>query len=354
VLSGLLLFHQSRAELATSIELTQQRLVLARELRDSSLEMLVHENFGTLAFWRGEFRDALVSLREALSRYTPEGGRSLRLLYGTDTAVVCTTYEAQALLFLGFPDQALRKAEESVAAARRLGHVHSLVLALSFAGSLRLQRGEPHEAVPLIEEASTLASEQQLSQWIASATVVRGDILVTLGHAEEGIAEFFAGVAAFQASGATIAGRYFVARLAAAHLAAGRAEEGLALLERLLPLLVQCEDVFYDAEVARIRGRLLLAMSPGDPAPAETRFLEALELARRHGSKFLELRAATSLAGLWRTLGKCDEARRLLVGVHGGFSEGFTTSDFRDATTLLAELTGQPEASAGFVARTNT
>src|SRR5262249_30759041 len=217
VLSGLLLFHQSRAELATSIELTRQRLSLARELNDPSLEMLVHENFGTLAFWRGEFSEALASLREALSRYTAEGGRAVRLLYGTDTAVVCTTYQSQALLFLGFPDQALGKAEESVAIARKLGHVHSLVLALAFAGSLRLQRGEPREASVLIEEASTLACEQQLSQWIASASVVRADILVADGRAEEGIAEFYAGFAAFQASGATISGRYFVARLAEAH-----------------------------------------------------------------------------------------------------------------------------------------
>src|SRR5262249_4467382 len=154
--------------LATSIDLTRQRLSLARELQDPSLEMLVHENFGTLAFWRGEFSEALVSLREALSRYTTEGGRAVRLFYGTDTAVVCIAYEAQALLFLGLLEQALQKAEESVATARRLGHVHSLVLALSFAGIVHLQRGELREAGARVEEASALACEQQLSQWIAS------------------------------------------------------------------------------------------------------------------------------------------------------------------------------------------
>src|SRR5262249_42259721 len=136
VLSGLLLFHQSRAELATCVELTRQRLALARELQDPSLEMLVHENFGTLSFWRGEFGSALTSLREASSRYTPEGGRALRLVYGTDTAVVCSTYEAQSLFFLGYPDQAIRKAGESIATARRLGHVHRLLLALAFPGGL--------------------------------------------------------------------------------------------------------------------------------------------------------------------------------------------------------------------------
>src|SRR5262249_34852545 len=152
-----------------------------------------------------------------------------------------------------------------------------------------------------------------LSQWIASASVVRADILVAVGRAEEGIAEFFAGLAAFQASGATISGRYFVARLAEAHLAAGRAGEGLDLVERMLPLLERCEDVFYDPEVARTRGRLLLATSPGVPEPGEKRFLEALGLARRYGSKFLELRAATSLAELWRKLGRFEDARKLVA-----------------------------------------
>jgi class 3 adenylate cyclase/predicted ATPase len=353
VLSGLLLFHQSRAELVVCNELSRQRLALARQIADSSLEMLVHENLGTVAYWRGEFPNALACLREASSRYTPEGGRAVRLLYGTDTAVVCATYEAQVLFFLGFPHQALRKAGESLAIARALGHVHSLVLALLFDGILHRLRGELSDAHVLLDEAQRLADEQQLAQWIGSCAAVRADLMVASGQVEEGIREFLAGLAAFQATGATIAGRYFAAMLAEAYLAAQQPAEGLAVLDSFLEGLAHCEDILWDPEVLRTRGRLLVASSPDDPGPAEACFLQALELAHRFSARSLELRAATSLADLWGRLERRAQARRVLGDVYGWFTEGFETRDLKAAGALLSSLASQ-EPAAGLTARTST
>ncbi len=353
VLSGLLLFHQSRAELATCVELTEQRLALARELDDPALEMLVHENFGTLAYWVGENARAIASLREAQARYEPEGGRALRLEYGTDSAVVSSTYEAQALWFRGYPDQALRKRDESVRIARDLGQAHSLALALMFGGALHITRGEPAKALVFFEESIAISTEQQLAQWLGSGLAQRGVALADLGRAEEGIAAMFEGMRVFQATGARIAGRYFAAKLADAHLRAGRAQEGLAFMDGTLPLLASCEDVFWDSEVARTRGELLLALAPDDLAAAEACFREALALARNTDSKSLELRAAAGLARFLGRHGRCDEGYEILAPIHRWFTEGFDTGDLRAAAELLVELASQTVA-VGLTARTST
>jgi predicted ATPase len=106
--------------------------------------------------------------------------------------------------------------------------------------------------------------------------------------------------------------------------------------------------------VLRTRGRLLLAASAGDPAPAEACFLEALEHARRFDAKTLELRAAASLADLWGRLSRRVEGHRLLADVYGRFTEGFETRDLRDVAAELAELASPMDAARSLAARTST
>ncbi|MFN8642324.1 MAG: adenylate/guanylate cyclase domain-containing protein [Candidatus Binatia bacterium] len=338
VTSGLLLFHQSRAELAICLELTGERLALARQLADPALEMLAHENAGTLALWRGEFEHALAALAEALARYSPAAGRMARLAYGTDTSVVSTTYQGQALLYRGYVDQAKRKAEESVAIARALGHAHSLALALNFAGSLCGQRGEYAAARACSDELHAIATEQHFALWVGAALLQRATSLVGEGRAEDGIATFYEGIAVVQSTGATIAGRYCAACLAEAHLHAGRPRDGLDVLDGMCAALARCEDVFYDCEVARTRGRLLYAAAPDDVGAAEACLREALALARGQDGKLLELRAATSLASLLGDTGRGAEGAGLLADTYAWFREGFDIPALREARALLAAL----------------
>src|SRR5262249_11047667 len=157
----------------------------------------VHENLGTVAYWRGGVPNPPACLPGAALRYTPGGGRAGRLLFRTDTAGVFPPDGAQGRFFLGFPAHALGKAGESLAIARALGHVHSLVLALVFDGMVHRLRGELSDAHVLLDEAQRLADEQQLAQWIGSCAAVRADLMVASGQVEEGIREFLPGLAAF-------------------------------------------------------------------------------------------------------------------------------------------------------------
>jgi predicted ATPase len=128
-----------------------------------------------------------------------------------------------------------------------------------------------------------------------------------------------------------------LAALAEAHGKAGQVEKGLALIAEAQEFVAKTGECVFEAEIHRIKGELLLARSPSDPAEAETSFREALDVARRQSAKSWELRTATSLARLWERQGKRDEARDLLAPVYAWFTEGFDTN-LRDAKALLEEL----------------
>jgi predicted ATPase len=100
----------------------------------------------------------------------------------------------------------------------------------------------------------------------------------------------------------------------------------------------QTGERFYEAELHRVKGELLLIQTSGDEREAEACFENALQVAREQGAKSLELRAAMSLSRLWQKQGKRAEARELLGGVYGWFTEGFDTADLQAAKTLLDEL----------------
>ena len=95
---------------------------------------------------------------------------------------------------------------------------------------------------------------------------------------------------------------------------------------------------WWEAELYRLRGALLLQRSAPQPEEAEACFQQALTIARRQQAKSLELRAAMSLSQLWQQQGKRAEAYALLAPIYGWFTEGFGTADLQEAKVLLDEL----------------
>jgi predicted ATPase len=123
--------------------------------------------------------------------------------------------------------------------------------------------------------------------------------------------------------------------LAEIHAEGGRVEEALGALGSIPP---EARGAFYAPEIHRIEGEVLLRRAPTATDEAERHFRTAIDLARARAEKSLELRAATSLARVWRRGNRHEDARRLLAGVYGWFTEGFATADLRDARNLLDEL----------------
>jgi predicted ATPase len=158
------------------------------------------------------------------------------------------------------------------------------------------------------------------------------------GQGEEGVAQVRQGIAAFRATGESVFVPYFCTLLAdvSAHL--GRVEDGLQAVAEAHTLVEQQEERWWEAEISRLRGILLLRQTGTSPAEAEAWLQRALDVARRQEAKALELRAAMSLSRLWQQQGKRAEARELLAPIYGWFTEGFDTADLQEAKALLEEL----------------
>ncbi len=337
VLSGLHLFHQSRAELATCNELSERRMEIARRLGDPALEMHVLETQGTVAFWRGEHDVALSALRAALARYDAASGRAIRLMYGTDSRVVAEAYVALALWYGGDATGARASARAAVDHARDLADVHSLALALVFSAIVHLNRGELEEARRQADEAVARSTEQHLEQWLGSALFVSGLVLVRLGRAEDGFAALARGSQAYASVGATVGGRYFAAGLGEAFLLVGKPQDGLTALTMLGAALPAGEDTCHDADLARVQGELVLAAND-DVAGAAAAFQHGLALARAQGARSLELRSAVALARLRLRQGRRDDAREALAPLRAIFEAADPTLDTHAARELYDGL----------------
>src|SRR6266568_1952106 len=154
------------------------------------------------------------------------------------------------------------------------------------------------------------------------------------GQGEEGMAQVRQGIAAYRATGTALFVPYFCTVLAEVSAHLGHPADGLQTLAEAHTLVEQQEERYWEAEVCRLRGVLLLRQ-PGTPqAEAEAWLQRALDVARRQEAKSLELRSAMSLAQLWQQQGKRADARELLAPVYGWFTEGFDTADLQEAKAL--------------------
>jgi predicted ATPase len=142
------------------------------------------------------------------------------------------------------------------------------------------------------------------------------------------------------ATGAELQRPYNLAQLAEAYGKAGHIDGGLEVSAQALDLVQEKGERWWEAEVLRLRGDLLLKRNRSGPAEALTSYERAIEIARKQGAKSLELRATMSLARLLRDTGRCDEARTMLADIYGWFTEGFDTADLKDTKALLNQLGG--------------
>jgi predicted ATPase len=177
------------------------------------------------------------------------------------------------------------------------------------------------------EAAMRLGMEQGFPLWTARGAILRGWTLAHQGQAQEGIEQMHQGLRAHRATGAESLRPYYLALLAEAHGTLGEPEAGLAVLTEALTRVDATGERWYEAELYRLKGELLLLQQNSDnQVEAEACFQHAITIARSQQAKSLELRAATSLARLWYQQGKHQEAYDLLAPVYNWFTEGLCPS----------------------------
>jgi predicted ATPase len=251
---------------------------------------------------------------------------------------MCQSFAARALCSLGYPDQALARSHEAVTLAQQIVHPFSLSFALVFAAMIHQYRREMRVAQERAEAAILLAQEQGFSFWIPYGSLLCGWALAQQGQAQEAIEQINQGLRAYRATGAEILRPYFLAFLAEAHGTLGEPETGLTVLTEALTLAETTGERWYESEIYRLKGELLLQQNSANQAEAENCFHQAISIAQNQQAKSWELRATTSLARLWQQQGKRQEAHDLLTPVYGWFTEGFDTADLQEAKALLDAL----------------
>jgi predicted ATPase len=338
VLLGLVRFYGTRAQFHTARELADTLLRLAHRAQDPSLAVIAHQARGAIWLATGVLPAARRHFEEGLARYTPDQHRAPVFRSGNDSGVVCYAYNALTLWLLGYPGQAMAHIHEALALARALSHPFSLAFAWCWAAMVSQMRRDVPAAYEQAEAAVTLSTEHGFPGWTALSTLVRGWALAMQGHGEAGILQGQQRFAAFRATGAALFVPYCCAVLAdvSAHL--GCTADGLQALAEAHTFVEQHEERWWEVEVARLRGVLLLRQTGTPQEEAETWLQRALDVARRQEAKSLELRAAMSLARLWQQQGKRTAAYDLLAPIYGWFTEGFDTVDLQEAKALLDEL----------------
>ncbi|MFQ5937155.1 MAG: AAA family ATPase, partial [Acidiferrobacterales bacterium] len=337
---GLWFHYQFRAQFETARGLADEVLALAERQDDPTLRLQAHHAAWTTLLCSGELRLCRDHAERGIALYNLDEHRSHAFVYGGHDPGACCRYTAAVTLwFLGYPDQALRKAHDAVTLAQQLSQPVSLVIAHSFLSWLHQCRREPRLVQEQAAAAVALCTEQGIMpQYLAVGTVLHGWAMAAEGQAAEGVAEIRQGVNAFEATGTKHRKSYYLVLLAQAYGWAGEAEQGLEALAEALDFAEKTGERTWDAEMHRLKGDLMLARSAKNQSEAETCFNQAIEIARRQSAKSLELRTATSLARLWADQGKRQEAFDLLDPIYDWFTQGFDTADLKEAMQFLEEL----------------
>jgi len=338
ILLGLYRYYVARPQLHTARELGDTLLRLAQRAPDPALAVVAHYALGTTWFFLGALPAARMHLEEGIARYTPGQRRAPVFRMGQDPGVTCGPFAAMTLWCLGYPAQALARAHGALALAHELAHPYNLAIARCYAAFVSQFRRDVPAVYDQAEAAVTLSTEQGFPLYVAGGTNLRGWALAMQGHGEEGMAQARQGIAAWRATGAATFVPYLCTVLAEVAAYLGPPEDALQALAEAHTLVEQQEERWWEAEVCRLRGVLLLRQSGIPQAEAETWLQRALDVARRQEAKALELRAAMSLSRLWQQQGKRQEAYDLLAPIYHWFTEGFDTADLQDARALLAEL----------------
>jgi TOMM system kinase/cyclase fusion protein len=338
VLRGLYNYYAVRAEHQTARALCEQLMTLAQHAQDPTLLLVACHSLGTTLFWVGAAAAAHTHFARGIALYEAQQHRATAFLYGQDVGVTCLSRAAWVLWYLGYPDQGRTRLQMALTLAQQLAHPFSLGYALTSAAVFHQCRREARAVQEHTEAAIRLATEQGFPFWRTFSGMLHGWALAHQGQAQAGIEQITQGLSAHRATGAEQARSYYLAFLVEAYGMQGEPEPGLAVLTEALTLMDTTGERWYEPELYRLKGELLLQLSSDNQAEAENCFQQAITVARSQQAKSLELRAATSLARLWHQQGKRQEAHDLLAPVYHWFTEGFDTADLQDAKALLDVL----------------
>jgi TolB-like protein/Tfp pilus assembly protein PilF len=343
-LLGLAVYHTVGGELVTGQRLIEQMVQLAERLQDSALLVTASSCLSIVLYYQGKFMRARAQQERALALDRREYHQTYLAIYGHDLGVSVRREVAGCLWILGYPDQAQAVLGEAVTLAEQLSHPFTLGCAYRMAGIGYFFRRDWPASRQQHEKVMMLAEEYGLGDYSNYATVYHALALAYQDLTRATIEQAEQAIASMRGKDVMLDIAPGLAALGELYGMLGQITEGLHAIAEALAIVEQTEERYWEAEIWRVKGELALKAATDNSVSvveAEACYHKAVEIAQRQGAKSFELRATTSLARLWQRQGKTTEARQMLAGIYGWFTEGFDTADLKDAKAVLEELQRQ-------------
>ena len=326
-------------------ELAAQFLTLA-EKQGAPVPLLVGHRImgvslmftGNLVESRDHFDRAVNHFDRTVALYDAVQHRAFAASFGQDPGAAFLAFRSLAQWLLGYGDRAAATADQALEIARHSGQVSTLMYVLFFISPLHLLMGNYAKAAAQGQELLAVAEEKVASFWIERGTFVQGCILASTGKPSDAVQMINSGLAASQVTGTTFWLPWYESCLAKAYAELGQFVDAWRCVGEATRAVEATKERMFEPEVYRIAGEVALKSPEPDVAKAQAYFERALAVARQQQAKSWEVRAAMSMARLWRNQGKRDEALNLLAPVYNWFTEGFDSLDLKEAKTLLDDL----------------
>jgi class 3 adenylate cyclase/predicted ATPase len=321
-----------------ALRMADEFLARSGPLSDPVRLMVAHRMMGSTLLTIGEFQSSASHFEETIKLSAGKEKQPLHSRYMVEPQVASLLLLSWDLWFLGYPDQSLSRVSEALALAQDLGHPYTVAFAHYMTSVVHILRGDAARALESAEKSFEVSREQRLSLYAILSRISRGRAIGDLGRLAEAQTEIALGIDEARRNGVGFMLPMMESWLADMHAKTGENERALSIVEGALANTGDVTGRSWESELHRQRAQILVALDPSKVREAETHFKKSIEVARGQNAKSLELRAATSLAELWRTQGRPDEARALLEPICRGFDEGAETADLRRARDTQSAL----------------
>ena len=319
-------------------QLAAQFLALADKQTATGALMMGHRLMGLSLLHTGDLVNGGAHLNRAITLYDPAEHRPLATRFGQDIGAATLSWKSLACWLLGYPQTALADAEQALKVAREMGHSATLMYVLNFSAWTNIFCGNYAVANALVDEFSALKDKTGSLFWGAWGMMQRGFLMALTGKAPDAVQTITSGLTAMRATGTTMWMPLWLSYLTRANAEIGQFDDVRRGIGEAIVAVEAAKERWCEAEVNRIAGEIALLSPKPDLAKAEAYFERALAVAREQEAKSWELRAAMSMARLWRDQGSRQQARDILAPVYGWFTEGFGALDLKRAKAMLDEL----------------
>jgi tetratricopeptide (TPR) repeat protein len=318
-----------------ALRMGNEFLSRSQALSNPVLLMVAHRVMGSTLLTVGDFHSSANHFEETIRLSAGTDRRPLYNLYMVEPQAASLLLLSWDLWFLGYPDRSLSRVSEALALSQDLHHPYTVSFAHYMTSVVHLLRGDAARALESAQKSHEVSQEQRFLLYEILSRISRGCAMGNLGRHGEARAEIALGIDDARRNGVGFMLPMMDSWLAEAHAKIGENERALSIIERTLGDIGDVTGRSWEAELYRQRAHILLTLNPSNFGEAESHLKKSIEVACSQNAKSLELRAATSLAELWRTQGRPDEARTLLEPVYRWFQEGSETTDLRRARAAL-------------------